>query len=544
MNIDRQAVLQVFRAESSEALSRVENAVVALEREPDDKQLLHDIFRDMHTLKGDALSLGFAWLGELAHALEDLLDAARAGQVAVGPALVDLLLRSVDALRVVLPAALEGNEQSRDEHRALLAEILALLRSSTPRQLRPAVGGGVLWAEERSAATNSAETLRVDVKKLDRMLVLAGEIAISRGQARQLLEERGGAAVKEALDLQLEIDRQFLDLQELLMSARLVPLAPVLDQLQRVVRDAALSAQKFIEFQVIADGVELDTAVAERIRAPLAHMIRNAVDHGIELSDRRAALGKPGHGTITIEARRDGSSIVIQVKDDGAGLDRNKIAERARAMALVKEPERLADSELFALIFAPGFSTASAVTELSGRGVGMDVVRRNVDALRGTVTIDSYENRGTTFTIRLPLTLTIIEGLVVGADAESYVIPLSSVLECLELNSLSSDASGVRGVANIRGEAVPYVRLRGLFGLGGVAAARENIVLVCGLGRKLGLVVDTLLGGAQTVVKPLGRMFREVRAVSGSAILGNGRVALILDVAALLEVVEGGGLAA
>jgi two-component system, chemotaxis family, sensor kinase CheA len=192
----------------------------------------------------------------------------------------------------------------------------------------------------------------------------------------------------------------------------------------------------------------------------------------------------------------------------------------------------------------PGFSTASAITERSGRGVGMDVVRRSVDALRGTVTIDSQEHRGTTFTVRLPLTLTVIEGLVVGAADESYVIPLSSVVECLELSSLSSDEAGVRGVASIRGEAVPYVRLRALFGSVDGPSTRENIVLVRGQGRTLGLVVDTLLGDAQTVVKPLGRWFRNVRAVSGSAILGSGRVALILDVAALLREVEDGGLAA
>jgi two-component system chemotaxis sensor kinase CheA len=542
MNVDREALLQVFRAETEEGLSQMESSLLRLERQPEDQELLNGIFRAVHTLKGDATSLGFGKLSEFAHGLEDLLDAVRARYVSVRGGLIDLLLRAVDALRAILAAALRGEEQLGAEQLALLNEISTLRRASEPRDLEPAETFG-LSPEGPSEATG-ARTLRVAVDKLDRMLVLAGEIAISRGRVRQLMEQPASDGSKEVLDLQVEIDRQFLDLQELLMSARLVPLAPLLEQLSRVVRDAALGAKKLVELEICCDGVELDTAVAERVRAPLAHMIRNAVDHGIESPDRRVSLGKAPHGTISIEARREGSSVVIQVKDDGAGLDRRRIVERARAMSLLREGARPSDREIFELIFAPGFSTASTVTELSGRGVGMDVVRRNIDALRGSVTIDSQDDRGTTFTIRLPLTLTIIEGLVVGAAEERYVIPLSSVLECLEFSSVSTDEAGVRGVANIRGEAVPYLRLRTLFGLGDTRSPRENIVLLRGREKKLGLVVDLLVGDAQAVVKPLGHWFRHVRAISGSAILGSGRVALILDVAALLEDVDDGGLAA
>jgi two-component system chemotaxis sensor kinase CheA len=264
-------------------------------------------------------------------------------------------------------------------------------------------------------------------------------------------------------------------------------------------------------------------------------MIRNAVDHGIEPPHARKARGKDPCGRVTLRASHDAGSIVIQVADDGAGLDRKRIIERAMSLGIVAEPEKLPDAEIYGLIFEPGFSTAETVTDLSGRGVGMDVVRRNVDALRGSVAIDSRPGEGTTITIRLPLTLAIIEGFGVGVGDETYVIPLEAVLECVELPAQEQHQGNGHGVLYLRGRVLPYLRLRKLFALGDRAPSRENVVIVQHGDGQAGIAVDVLYGASQAVIKPLGELFEGLPGIAGSTILGNGRIALILDVPSLLR---------
>jgi two-component system chemotaxis sensor kinase CheA len=264
-------------------------------------------------------------------------------------------------------------------------------------------------------------------------------------------------------------------------------------------------------------------------------MIRNALDHGIENPEARQAQGKDRCGLITLSASHDGANIVIQVKDDGAGLSRERIVERARSLGTIAEPEKLADRELYQLIFEPGFTTAETITDISGRGVGMDVVRRNIEALRGSVAVESQPGRGTTINIRLPLTLAIIDGFGVGVGDETYVVPMHAVLECLQLPAEEQHQGNHFGVINLRGEPLPYVRLRDWFDIPGPRPNRENIVVVEVDRMKAGLAVDSLFGARQTVIKPLGEKFKEVRGIAGSAILGNGRVALIIDVQGLLR---------
>jgi two-component system chemotaxis sensor kinase CheA len=264
-------------------------------------------------------------------------------------------------------------------------------------------------------------------------------------------------------------------------------------------------------------------------------MIRNAIDHGIEAPDARARLGKDPCGRITLRVRRDSGSIVIEIEDDGAGLDLERIREVGAARGF--DTARMRDAELRTLIFASGFSTAATVTDLSGRGVGMEVVRRNVDLLRGTIAVESRPGQGTTISVRVPLTLAIIDGFQVGAGGQTYVVPLDAVVECMELDAASGDRTDDCGVIDVRGEAVPFLRLGGLFGLGGEgdARARENVVVVKHEDRLAGIAVDALFGQSQTVIKPLSKMFRGLPGVAGSTILGNGRVALILDVPALMR---------
>jgi two-component system chemotaxis sensor kinase CheA len=417
---------------------------------------------------------------------------------------------------------------------ALFRERLRLAaKGDGPEQLPvPAEARGAAGPVSTRAAS-AVRTLRVDVGKLDRMLNLAGEIAISRGRLTDMLERRTSLTVDEILEEHRETDRLYLDLQDLIMQARMVPLGPTFQQHFRTVRDLAGAQRKQARLVLDGEDVEVDTRVVEHIRDPLLHMVRNAVDHGIEPPDERRACGKDPCGRLGLRAFHEGTLVVVELTDDGRGLDRERILRRAVERGLVPDGAPLADGDVYALIFEPGFSTAERVTELSGRGVGMDVVRRNVDALRGSVSVESTPGRGTTISLRLPLTLAIIQGFRVGVAGEVYILPLEAVSECVELPAGSD--RGRCGILSLRGRPLPFLRLRDQFGLGGQPPARENVVVVEHAGAAVGLAVDALLGESQTVIKPLGRMLQGVRGISGSAILGDGRVALILDVPGLLR---------
>jgi two-component system chemotaxis sensor kinase CheA len=306
----------------------------------------------------------------------------------------------------------------------------------------------------------------------------------------------------------------------------------VFRQQVRAVRDIATARGKRARLVVEGADVEVDMSVIEHLRDPLTHMIRNALDHGIEAPEAREVAGKDPCGTITLRALAEGGSIVIEIADDGRGLDRERIAEKARASGLAPNPESLSDPELMRLVLEPGFSTAGAVTDLSGRGVGMDVVRRNVEALRGSVGIESRPGRGATVTLRLPLTLAIIDGFAVGVGGETFVVPMDVVSECLALPEADGSPRR-RGVVNLRGAALPYVRLRDHFALPAGPSARESVVVTRHEGGELGLVVDALYGESQAVIKPLSRLLGDLPGISGCTILGSGRVALILDLPAL-----------
>jgi two-component system chemotaxis sensor kinase CheA len=326
-----------------------------------------------------------------------------------------------------------------------------------------------------------------------------------------------------------------MDLQDLIMQARMVPLGPTFKQHQRTVRDLAAAQGKQVRLVLEGEDVEVDTAMVEGIRDPLTHMVRNAIDHALGTPEERIARGKDPCGTLTLRAFHENGLVAIQVRDDGRGLEREKILRRAVERRLVAESAAasLSDQDVWSFIYEPGFSTRDQVTEVSGRGVGMDEVRRNVEALRGSISVESAAGKGTAITLRLPLTLAIIDGFKVQVAGEVYILPLEAVAECLELPA--GQEHGRTGVINLRGKPLPYLRLREQFGLGGEPPARENVVVVQHAGTAVGLAVDALLGESQTVLKPLGRLFQAVRGVSGSAILGDGRVALILDVAALLR---------
>jgi len=536
MKINREMVLQSFREEADELLTQMEQSLLALEGQPENREFISSIFRVAHTLKGNASLLEFKAVAHAFHSLEDLLDSLRKGAITITSEIINLLLQSVDVLRQITGRMLAGEDSLLPAHDAFFARVTQIATASKPSsesvasaELAPGPSAAI-----NASAAKPAANLRVDLGKLDRMLNLTVEFAIAQGRMRRMLQEKCSiyGTGHEVLQSHQGLESLFLELQELVMKIRMVPVGPTFHRFARSVRDMARKNGKLARMLIVGEDVEVDTTILEHIHDPLMHMIRNSVDHGLETPEVRRAAGKDPSGKIVLEAFHDSGNIVVRISDDGTGLDHAAILQQARNRGIIAEGSRLSEPDIHNLVFQPGFSTAEKVSELSGRGVGLDVVRRNVNALSGTVQVESHKGLGTTFTIRLPLTLAIIDGFSVSVDAETYVVPLNAVKECLELPAEKHCSEG-GGVLNLRGEALPYIRLRDLFGVGGRPPERERILVVEHQGGRAGLAADELLGEQQAVIKPLGRLFQGISGVSGSTILGTGRVALILDVPAI-----------
>ena len=406
-----------------------------------------------------------------------------------------------------------------------IGEILVEHKVVQPELVEAAVARQKQVTEKKSA---EARLIRIQADKLDRLIDLVGELVIAGASVSLLAGRSGMGELVEAASLS---GRLVEGIRDAALQLRMVQIGETFNRFNRVVRDTSRELGKDIELAISGGETELDKSMVEKIGDPLMHLVRNAMDHGLEQPAVREANGKPARGRLELNAFHDSGSIVIEVADDGAGLNRERILAKAIERGLAQPGQTLSDTEIYNLIFEPGFSTAEQVTNISGRGVGMDVVRRNIQGLRGSVDVSSTPGQGSRFAIRLPLTLAIIDGFLVGIGDAAYVIPLDSVVECVEL---AEEGSG-RDYVNLRGEGLPLVRLRQLFGIEGDAPARQNVVVVQYAGTKSGIVVDQLMGEFQTVIKPLGSIFRHIKGIGGSTILGSGEVALILDVQALVQ---------
>ncbi|MCP3689206.1 MAG: chemotaxis protein CheA, partial [Gammaproteobacteria bacterium] len=381
------------------------------------------------------------------------------------------------------------------------------------------------------------QTVRVNATKLGDLINLVGELVISSAHTELKAKQ---TEQTELLETAEHLSRLVEEIRDATLGLRMVQIGDTFNRFKRVVRDISKDLNKKIDLQISGGDTELDKTVVEKIGDPLMHLIRNALDHGVETPDVRVAQGKTETATVNLDAYHDSGSIVIKISDDGYGLDPEKLIAKAVENEVITANQQLTTAEINRLIFAPGFSTAEAVTNISGRGVGMDVVNRNIDALRGQIAVDSTLGEGTSFTIRLPLTLAIIDGFQVQIGKSSYVIPLDLVEECIELEDRKTEGQYV----DLRGEVMPYLHLSDVFGEGGEGSGkkrRNNIVVVQYAGQKTGLVVDELLGEHQTVIKPLGQIFQNLKGISGATILGSGEVAMIIDVPALLTRVHSGG---
>ncbi|NCE87692.1 chemotaxis protein CheA [Pseudomonas sp. Q1] len=428
----------------------------------------------------------------------------------------------------------------RDDCEVLISALDAPGDSSTAagtELVTQTLASPVATTQQRVATTSDVKPrdgnyVRVNADKLDELINLVGELVIASAGASLLARSCNNDPLEEAASTVSGLVEEILDGA---LRLRMIPIGDTFNRFRRVVRDVSQELGKDIDLIISGAETELDKTVVEKIGDPLMHLLRNAMDHGIENAEARRAAGKSTKGHLSLNAYHDSGSIVIEIADDGAGLNRERILEKAQERGLVASGAVLSDQEIYNLIFEAGFSTAEAVTNLSGRGVGMDVVKRNITLLRGTVDLDSRPGQGTVVRIRLPLTLAIINGFLVGIDHCTYVIPLDMVQECVELDEHQRQSSRDQGYLDLRGEVLPLVHLRDHFNHEGPPARRQNVVVVRYAEHKAGLVVDDLLGEFQTVIKPLGKLFGALRGISGSTILGSGAVALILDIPALLN---------
>ena len=651
---------QSFREEAREILVELEAALLELNENRGDMELVSRVFRALHTIKGSGAMFGFEDLAAFTHNLENAFDEVRNGRLEVSSELVDLTLAALDQIRAMLE---EGAQGAPAADSAACAEILAQVRRLTGKPesrqaekkaaaalTEPAAGrmrdwyirfapgpdmmrcganpllllrelrqlGGlsvkasmaaipplaeldpercyISWemvlataaegddlrdvfifvedgcevsiepasnqgsspapgspqsstesapecAADQTAralkekripqggrrnydAPDNASSLRVPAAKLDQFVNLVGELVTVQARLSEIAAKCDDAEVAAVSE---EIERLTSSLRENSMNIRMMPIRATFEKFRRLVHDLARDLGKNVELTIEGADTELDKTVIDQLSDPLMHLIRNSIDHGIGSPEVRAAHGKPPIATVHLSARHSGASVLIGVSDDGNGIDAEAVLSRAIERGMAAAGAELSETEIFAFIFQPGFSTAKTVTDVSGRGVGMDVVRQRVDSLRGSIEVASKRGSGTSVTLRLPLTLAIIDGLLVSIGEASFVLPLANILECIELTRADIEAANGKHMANVRGEIIPYIRLREHFNIPTGRPAIEQIMIAATEQGRYGFVVDRVLGNCQTVIKNLGRFYRHVQLVSGATILGDGTVALILD---------------
>jgi two-component system chemotaxis sensor kinase CheA len=631
---------QAFHEEARELLGELEAALLELDRNPEDQELIGRAFRALHTLKGSGAMFGFENLAGFAHELENAFDRLRNGQLTVSSSLINLTLAAADQMKAMLDEAGSTGAADPVVYSRILAELRRLtgparastetervrtapppaaddgprrqwrirfrprpdvllngtnplllfneLRALGPLQVKldisavpplAAIDPGrcyLAWdlvletgaavdairdvfifieddcelriesasvpgagePQRNTARTTTAaeargsSSIRVSTEKLDRLVNLVGELVNVQARLSEIAVLRDDP---EVMAISEQVDRLTAELRENSMSMRMLPLRTTFERFRRLVRDLGLELNKQVELAIEGADTELDKTVIDQLNDPLVHLIRNSMDHGVETPETRRAAGKPPGATIKLSAYYSGAQVLIRVSDDGRGLDADAIRARAIERGLIDASAPLSESDLFALILAPGFSTAQTITDVSGRGVGMDVVRRNVEALRGSIEISSHPGAGMAVTLRLPLTLAIIDGLLVRVGPTHFVLPLANSLECVELSRQDIQDAHGNHLANVRGETVPYIRLSEYFEMAGNRPEREQIMVVEVVDGHYGLVVDEVVGNHQTVIKNVGRLYRGVPMISGATILGNGTVALILDPHRLVE---------
>ncbi len=537
-------IIQEFLAETRENMDMMERDLVTWEKQPGDREMLDRIFRAIHTLKGTCGFLSFPKLELVAHQAENLLSLIRDGKKEAEPKVVTVLLQVLDNVRRHLSQIERTGEEKSDVFASVLADLQALQEANP--QAAPVVA--VEW-EEEAQGPSADNSLRVEVGLLDRLMNLVGELVLARNQIAQIGLREDDPVMKGASQ---KLSHITSELQSSIMKTRLQPIGNVWSKFPRLVRDAALAGGKKIRLELSGQQTELDKSIIEAVKDPLTHLIRNCIDHGIETPERRMTAGKPEEGVIRLRAFHEGGLVLVEIGDDGAGIRPELIREAAirRGLVNMTKADTLTDHDLIQLIFVPGFSTAREVTKLSGRGVGMDVVKTNLERISGTIDVISSLGEGTLFKIKLPLTLAIIPALIVESGGGRFAIPQISLLEVIRLDPKSAREK-IEGIDNIpfyrlRGRLLPLVYLNRELGLKSPKKVSDetsqmiHIVVLESHGGPFGLIVDEVRDTEEIVVKPLGRQLKSLAVFAGATIMGDGQVVLILDVTGLAQGVRSG----
>lgn len=563
-NDDMQELVQDFLVETNEIIENLDHDLVELESNQNDLELLNKIFRGAHTMKGSSSFLGFNKLAELTHHAEDILNKLRKGEMVVTREIMDTLLEFVDKTKQIISDIENGTDTTDSssviENLKLASEgkLTAIVKAAPAAQVpqtaqpaqAPAPQPKAAAPKQEAAkpthqATQVEQTIRVDVSRLDSLVNLVGELVLSRNMLSQIAGELENKFENEYLVEQLlvatnAIGMNTTELQLAIMKTRMIAIGKVFNKFPRVVRDIARDTGKEIELIISGEETELDKQVIESIGDPLLHMIRNSCDHGVETPEVRLSKGKPRMGTVNLSAYHEGNHVVIEIKDDGAGMDPEKLKRKAieKGVITVDEAKNMDDKQAFSLIFKAGFSTAEKITNISGRGVGMDVVRTNIEKLNGIITIDSKINEGSTFYLKLPLTLAIIQALLVEVAGETFAIPLASVVETVRITNEEIHSFEGSEVLKLRDRVLSLIRLDEAFALDELEQDEIYVVVVALAEKQLGFIVDKLIGQEEIVIKSLGDYLGGNPGIAGATITGDGRVRLILDVAGVIEVAQ------
>jgi two-component system chemotaxis sensor kinase CheA len=549
-------IIREFVLEGNEQLADADTRLLDLEKNTRDVEALNAVFRSFHTIKGLAGFLNLDDLQTTAHAAEDLLDSARSHKLVLHGDAIDLIFQATDTLKQLIrqvgdclttatwpPAGLGGVSALVDSIRNLLARVASIPPPETPAE--DDAGGRALpeaaeEAAERPRTSDSVDrTIRVDAQRLDQLVDLVGELVITESMVNRAAtsHETGPRDLRRQMQRMDKITRE---LQELAGSLRMVPVQGLFRKMARLARDTAKKCGKQVVFETSGEETELDKTVVERVADPLVHLVRNAIDHGLESDPgERSQHGKPAVGRLQLRAFHRSGLIFIEVEDDGRGLNRAAIIDKAIQRGLLRKDESIMDRDIYALICQPGFSTAAKVTALSGRGVGMDVVKRNIVSMGGSLEIRSEPGKGTCFAMKLPLTLAVIDGMLVRAGRERYVIPTLSVVRLVEPRP--ADITSVLEsyeLLQVQGQAIPLLRLTTLFETAPANTACRIAIIAESDGQRVAILVDELYGKQQAVIKSIGHGIGETPGVSGCAILSDGRVGLVVDVASLLALAK------
>ncbi|MCX6938936.1 MAG: chemotaxis protein CheA [Verrucomicrobia bacterium] len=557
---ENRELLGEFHSEGLDHLQQIEAALLALDAVPGDRDALNGLFRSFHTIKGVSGFLHLVPMHKLTHEVESLLDLARTDRLRLTPAIITEVLNSRDAIQEMMGQITVALENGRQPDKAVrVSHLIAAVRrlsvpdvagaASAPVSAAPVPSAPVTPVEASTATTAplaseagakpmavaASSSVRVNTEKLDSLVDVVGELVIVQSQ---LIESAKGVDASGSTLVRnlAQLTRITKELQLTAMSLRMVPIKPTFQRMERLVRDLSRDFGKQVAFETRGEETEIDRTVAEEIVDPLVHMVRNSLDHGLESPADRSKAGKPEQGRLRLAAFHEGSNLVIELVDDGRGINRARVLDKARRQGLVAEGVNPSPDEIVNMIFLPGFSTAEKVTAVSGRGVGMDVVKRNIERLRGHIQIDTEEGQGTTFRIQLPLTTAIIDGLLVRVGADRFILPTIMVQVALRPSrGMLTTIQGRGEVMDHRGKILPLHRLHRRFGIeGAVEDPTQGIVVIIELGgRVYALLVDELLNKQEVVIKNLGAYLQNLPGVAGGAILGDGTIALILDPASL-----------